>query len=146
MPGPGANFSERIVETNAPVSGVVGCLPQGALQNPLTQNNAEHYGMARELVPPSMLEQVARRFKLLSEPARLDLLNHLQIRGEMQVQELVDATGYQQSNVSKHLLLMAQEGVLRRRKAGLNVYYSIDDPTISGLCMLVCGRLQQEMV
>jgi DNA-binding transcriptional ArsR family regulator len=91
-----------------------------------------------------MLEQAARRFKLLSEPVRLELLNQLQVRGEMNVQELVDATGHQQANVSKHLLLMAREGVLRRRKEGLNVYYGIEDPTISGLCMLVCGRLRQE--
>jgi ArsR family transcriptional regulator len=94
--------------------------------------------MAKELVPPVLLEQAARRFKLLSEPAQL------QVRGEMNVQELVDATGLQQANVSKHLLLLAREGILRRRKEGLNVYYTIEDPTISGLCMLVCGRLQQE--
>lgn len=100
--------------------------------------------MAKELVPPQLLDQTARRFKLLSEPVRLELLNHLQVRGEMNVQELVDATGQQQANVSKHLLLLAREGVLHRRKEGLNVFYRIDDPTISGLCMLVCGRLRQE--
>lgn len=100
--------------------------------------------MAKELVPLQMIEQAARRFKLLSEPVRLELLNHLQSKGEMNVQELVDATGQQQANVSKHLLLMAREGILRRRKEGLNVYYAIEDPTISGLCMLVCGRLRQE--
>lgn len=101
--------------------------------------------MPKELLPPPMIEQVARRFKLLSEPVRLELLNQMQVHGEMSVQELVDATGYQQANVSKHLLLMAREGILNRRKEGLNVFYGIEDPTISGLCMLVCGRLQQEM-
>ncbi len=99
--------------------------------------------MAKELVPPSMIEMAARRFKLLSEPVRLELLNRLQVSGEMNVQELVEATGYQQANVSKHLLLMAREGVLSRRKEGLNVYYGIEDPSISGLCMLVCGQLRQ---
>lgn len=100
--------------------------------------------MAKELVPPSQIEQVARRFKLLSEPVRLVLLNHLHTRGETNVQDLVEATGYQQANVSKHLLLMAREGLLHRRKEGLNVYYAIDDPTVSGLCMLVCSNLRPE--
>ena len=102
--------------------------------------------MTKDLVPAPMIDLAARRFKLLSEPARLELLNQLQAHGEMSVQELVDATRFQQANVSKHLLLMAREGILNRRKEGLNVYYSIEDPTISGLCMLVCGRLRQEEV
>lgn len=97
--------------------------------------------MAKALVPSCKLDQVARRFKLLSEPVRLQLLNQLQIHGELNVQELVDATGFQQANVSKHLLLMAREHVLRRRKEGLNVYYSIQDPAISGLCMLASSSL-----
>ena len=100
----------------------------------------------KNLLPPPMINQVARRFKVLSETVRLEILNHLQVNGEMSVQELVISTGHQQANVSKHLLLMAREGILRRRKDGLNVFYSIEDPTISGLCMLVCGRLQQETV
>lgn len=91
-----------------------------------------------------MIEQVARRFKLLSEPVRLELLNQLQVRGALSVQELVEATGHQQANVSKHLLLMAREGLLSRRKEGLNVYYDIEDPTVSGLCVLVCSRIRQE--
>lgn len=100
--------------------------------------------MSRELLPTDFIDQVARRFKLLSEPVRLQLLNHLHVHGEQTVQELVSATGHQQANVSKHLLQMAREGILSRRKAGLNVYYAIDDPTISSLCLLVCGRLRQE--
>ena len=102
--------------------------------------------MVKQLLPPKMIDKVARRFKLLSEKVRLEILNQLQVNGEMNVHELVEATGYQQSNVSKHLLLMARDGILSRRKDGLNVYYDIDDPTISGLCMLVCSRLQQEEV
>ena len=102
--------------------------------------------MVKQLLPPKMIDKVARRFKLLSEKVRLEILNQLQVNGEMNVHELVEATGYQQSNVSKHLLLMARDGILNRRKDGLNVYYDIDDPTISGLCMLVCSRLQQEEV
>lgn len=100
--------------------------------------------MKEELVPQAQMEQAAQRFKLLSEPVRLELLNQLQQHGEMAVNELVDATGYRQANVSKHLGLLADGNLVARRKEGLYVYYRISDSTLSALCMLVCGRLRTE--
>ena len=99
--------------------------------------------MSIELLPRPMIERVAQRFKQLSEPVRLELLNLLQVRGEMNVQQLVEASGHNQANVSKHLLQMARDGLLRRRKDGLHVFYSIQDPTLQSLCLLVCTQLQQ---
>lgn len=100
--------------------------------------------MDDSLVPSEMIDIAARRFKLLSEPARLELLNQLQQHGEMAVNELVEATGYRQANVSKHLGLLAEENLVARRKEGLYVYYRLNDPTLSAICMLVCGRLREE--
>jgi ArsR family transcriptional regulator len=100
--------------------------------------------MDKHLVPSSQLEKVAQRFKLLSEPVRLELLNQLQQHGEMAVNELVEATEYRQANVSKHLGLLADENLVARRKEGLYVYYRINDPTLTALCMLMCGRLREE--
>ncbi|MCA9744352.1 MAG: helix-turn-helix transcriptional regulator [Deferribacteres bacterium] len=100
--------------------------------------------MASQLLPEAFLEKVAQRFKALGDPLRLKLLNNLGEHGEMCVMELVEATGQQQANISKHLAVMTREGLLRRRKSGLKVYYSIDDPSIHGLCLLVCGRLREE--
>lgn len=100
--------------------------------------------MTTQLMPEPLLAKVAKRFKALSVPLRLKLLNQLVLHGEMCVMDLVAATGQQQANVSKHLAVMAREGLLRRRKAGLKVYYSIDDPSLHGLCLLVCGRLREE--
>ena len=100
---------------------------------------------AKELVSPLLVDRVARRFKVLSEPVRLQLLSVLHAEGEMTVQELVSATGHHQANVSKHLNLMAKEGMLSRNKEGLFVYYAIQDSTIQGLCLLVSGRIRQEM-
>jgi len=91
-----------------------------------------------------MIARAARRFKLLGEPVRLELLNQLQLQGEMNVQELVEATGHLQANVSKHLGLLGREGLVTRRKEGLNAYYSIADPTLAALCTLVCGQIRQE--
>lgn len=100
--------------------------------------------MSQELLPEQLLERVAQRFKILSEPVRLQLLNQLQVHGEMNVQELVKATSQRQANVSKHLGIMKREGLLHRRKEGLHVYYSLDDPSIQALCLLVCGQLREE--
>lgn len=100
--------------------------------------------MTHTLMPSELLQQVARRFKLLGEPTRLELLNLLNTVGESTVQALVESTGFSQPNVSKHLLLMAKEGLLNRRQSGLQVYYSISDPSLAGLCLLVCGQIREE--
>ena len=100
--------------------------------------------MAHQLMPSDLIQRVARRFKLLGEPARLELLNLLNIHGESTVRALVESSGYSQPNVSKHLLLMAREGILARRQEGLQVFYSVADPSLAGLCLLVCGQLKEE--
>jgi ArsR family transcriptional regulator len=100
--------------------------------------------MDRPLLPPDEIEAVARRFEVLGEPARLRLLSALHADGEQAVGELVEATGFRQSNVSKHLRSMAEEGLLRRRRDGVHVYYALDDPTLGALCMLVSRRLREE--
>jgi ArsR family transcriptional regulator len=89
------------------------------------------------------LALVARRFAVLSEPMRLRLL-HALFDGEKPVNTLVDATGGTQANVSRHLQNLADAGLLARRKEGLQVFYSIADPSIFQLCELVCGSLEKQ--
>jgi ArsR family transcriptional regulator len=81
---------------------------------------------------------------MLAEPMRLRLLNELR-DSEKTVTALVEATGAGQANVSKHLSLMADAGMVGRRKEGLNVFYFIADESLFELCDLVCGRLQREL-
>ena len=64
--------------------------------------------------------------------------------GEQTVGEIVDATGYRQPNVSKHLSILTEEDLLVRRRDGVHVYYALDDPTLGALCMLVSRRLRSE--
>lgn len=97
--------------------------------------------MAETLVPTTILEQVARRFRLLGDPVRLQILNVLTTRSEANVQEIVEATGQSQANVSKHLRALADESLVGRRKDGVFVYYRVTDPTLNALCMLVCTRV-----
>ena len=91
-------------------------------------------------VPEEVVQQVAEYFSILSEPMRLKILNLLR-DGEKCVQELVEATATSQANVSKHLKVMLQAGILSRRTEGTSAYYRVEDPLIFDLCNLVCDRL-----
>jgi DNA-binding transcriptional ArsR family regulator len=93
-----------------------------------------------DTVPPEVVQQVAEYFSVLSEPMRLRILNLLR-DGEKCVQELVDATQTSQANVSKHLKVMLQAGILNRRTEGTSAYYSVSDDLIFDLCGMVCDRI-----
>jgi DNA-binding transcriptional ArsR family regulator len=93
---------------------------------------------------PELLELIATRFKVLGEPARLQILNVLR-DGELTVTELVDATGLGQANVSKHLQLLLSMGFVERRKEGLFAYYTLSDKDVFRLCDIMCGRLEAEV-
>ena len=66
-------------------------------------------------------------------------------RGERNVTELIAATSLTQANASRHLHTLTEAGVLKRRKLGLRVLYSIADPNIFNLCEHVRGSLQQRI-
>jgi ArsR family transcriptional regulator len=101
--------------------------------------------MARKSpLPDAALDLVARRFAVLAEPMRLRLIQAL-FAGEKNVNALVEETGGTQANVSRHLQTLTQAHVLARRKDGLQVFYSIADPSIFKLCELVCGSLEKQL-
>jgi DNA-binding transcriptional ArsR family regulator len=86
---------------------------------------------------------VAERFRVLGEPARLELMNALRA-GERTVGELVEETGLGTANVSKHLQLLHGAGFATRRKEGLYVYYGLAGEDVFRLCDIMCGRLAAE--
>ncbi len=94
-------------------------------------------------VSPAMLDFVARRFRLLGEPLRLRIVQSL-MPGERTVNEIVEATEASQSNVSKHLHALTEAGLLGRRRAGNNIYYSIADKAVFKLCDLMCASAERE--
>lgn len=84
-----------------------------------------------------MMDLIARRFRTLGEPLRLRILQLLE-RGEMTVGELVQRLNGNQPNVSKHLAILHDAGLVSRRREGTSVLYSIGDPMVFRLCELVC--------
>jgi DNA-binding transcriptional ArsR family regulator len=86
------------------------------------------------------LERVAGQFRLLGEPMRLKILQAICAR-PLTVSEIVDATGATQSNISRHLSLLAAAGIIKRQKDGLFVYYGMSNPLTLKLCALVHKEL-----
>jgi DNA-binding transcriptional ArsR family regulator len=95
-------------------------------------------------LPDELVELIARRFRVIGEPMRIRLLDRLRA-GEASVNELAEALGASQQNVSKHLGVLADAGILGRRKDGNHVYYRIVDEGVFGLCEQVCGSLQAQL-
>ena len=76
-----------------------------------------------------LFEVVSGYFGLLAEPTRLKILNAI-CDGERSVSEIVEQVGSSQTNVSRHLNMMYGRGVLKRRREGATVYYSVSDPNL----------------
>ncbi len=95
-------------------------------------------------LPDELAELIARRFRLLGEPMRIKLLDRLRA-GEASVQELATEVGTTQQNVSKHLGVLADAGVVARRKQGNFVYYRVVDDGVWQLCNDVCGSVERQL-
>lgn len=89
------------------------------------------------------LDTIAERFRILGEPMRLRILAALKAGGELPVSALVEATGGQQANISRHLAALRQAGVVARRREGTWIYYRVCDPLVFRLCETVCGGDQK---
>lgn len=87
------------------------------------------------------LDVIANRFRALSEVSRLKIVQCLQ-DGEKNVTEIVESTGLSQPNVSRHLQILVQAGLIGRKKDGLSVLYKITDKTLSKICKIVCESLE----
>ena len=90
------------------------------------------------------LELVAARFRAMGEPLRLRILQQLE-GGERSVSALAESVASTQPNVSKHLKVLQDAGLLRRRQQGTSVYYSIADAMVFELCDMICSRLRDRL-
>jgi ArsR family transcriptional regulator len=100
--------------------------------------------MMSRAIPDDLLELMAEKFHMLADPTRLSILRAL-MESERSVGQVVSETIRGQANVSKHDKLMADAGLVRRRKEGLQVYYRLDDPLVEQLCALVCSTIRGEV-
>ena len=98
----------------------------------------------RPAMTPEALELVAARFRAMGEPLRLRILQELE-DGERSVSALVERVGSTQPNVSKHLRVLQDAGLLRRRQQGNVAFYSIADAMVFELCDIICSKLRDRL-
>jgi ArsR family transcriptional regulator len=88
------------------------------------------------------IELAARSLKAIAHPLRLKILC---VIGDQEacVQEIVDTVGTSQSNISQHLAILREKGVLQTRKDANRVFYRVADPRTLQLVSLMrevfCG-------
>jgi DNA-binding transcriptional ArsR family regulator len=87
-----------------------------------------------------VFESVARYFSVLGEPTRLRIL-HALCQEEKCVNDIIQVTGLAQANVSRHLGLMYQAGMLSRRREGTQIFYKVADTMYVELCRSVSIQL-----
>jgi DNA-binding transcriptional ArsR family regulator len=93
---------------------------------------------------PELLEEYSQFFRLLSEPARLQLLCQLRY-GPTDVASLISATGFSQSHISRQLGQLQRAGLVRCEREGARTIWQADGDLVDELCHLVQSRLKQRL-
>ncbi|MEM2909518.1 MAG: metalloregulator ArsR/SmtB family transcription factor [Nitrososphaerota archaeon] len=78
----------------------------------------------------------AKFCKAMAHPTRLHVLDLLKL-GEKTVNELIEEVGVAQANLSQHLAILRDVGIVETRREGPNVYYRIANPKVVEACDLV---------
>jgi ArsR family transcriptional regulator len=94
---------------------------------------------------PEAAELIANRFRALSDPTRLRIIDLLRTKEEASVGELTEALEASQQNISKHLSSLLAGGFVARRKQGTSALYRISDPEVLDLCDRVCGGIETQL-
>jgi DNA-binding transcriptional ArsR family regulator len=101
----------------------------GNLSHPVRPvlNLPEHAGAEIDLFADDAdIERASRSLKAMSHPLRLKILCTLGDQ-EISVQEIVEHVGTSQSNISQHLAILRDKGILASRKDANRVYYRVSD-------------------
>ena len=92
----------------------------------------------------TLYEFHAQFCKTLADANRLLIIAEL-VNGEKSVTDLANNLGLHQANVSKHLALMRERGLVETRRDGVSIYYSLSDPRIMKAIELLV-RVQADLV
>jgi ArsR family transcriptional regulator len=91
-----------------------------------------------------LFKMQAKVCKTLASPVRMGIIYALK-SGERTVTELVEATGLTKSNISQHLAVLKNADMLRFRREGVNIFYSISSPKIVEACRLMREVLMEQL-
>ncbi len=105
-------------------------LPSKAASSPVSESD-QVFDLAAEL------------FRVMSAPLRLKIISSL-CDGERNVSELLSEISTTQPNMSQHLNMLYQAGVLGKRRDGVQIYYRIVNQRVVTLCRAVCTQIASE--
>lgn len=105
------------------------------------ENLIENY--KKHQLPEDTLFDICNLLKILGEPSRIKIVLAL-AEGEMCVYHIVKAVGSNQSAVSHQLRILRENKVIKARREGQNIIYSLDDEHIMQIVNLVKIHVQEE--
>ncbi len=91
-----------------------------------------------------IFELQAEVCKIFTNAKRLEIIHALK-EGEKTVTELVEILGIPKANVSQHLSILKNRGILKSRREGVNIYYSISNPKVIQACNLMREVLSEQL-
>ena len=84
--------------------------------------------------------KIAEIYKAFSDPTRLKILKLLVDHKFQCVNAITGKLGVTQSAVSQHLRILSEAGILKSRKEGTSVYYTINDKRVMGIIRMLKGN------
>lgn len=93
---------------------------------------------------PETLNQAADTLRVLAHPVRLRIVDLIHTMGELPVSEIMKHLAIAQSAASQHLNHMRRTGLLKSRRDGKEVWYSIADERPIALLNCMCGRREEK--
>jgi ArsR family transcriptional regulator, lead/cadmium/zinc/bismuth-responsive transcriptional repressor len=96
-----------------------------------------------KLIPESTAAQLADLFKALGDPTRVKII-HALVQSELCVHDLTEVLSMGQSAVSHQLRLLRNMRIVKRRKVGKTVFYSLDDDHVEQIFLLTLQHLKHE--
>jgi ArsR family transcriptional regulator len=90
---------------------------------------------------PQRYQLQADLFAALAHPIRVAIVDKLR-QGEVCVCDIAEQIGAERSNTSRHLAIMLKAGVVKTRKEGLQIFYSIRTPCVCNFLDCACEAIQ----
>ena len=99
---------------------------------------------------PRLAKEAAQIARAISHPVRMQILQELRQEGGAYVMHLTAVLGRPQANISQHLMVLRQAGLVRAIREGMTVRYEISDPALlvvlDNLMAMATKRLSQTAV
>ncbi|MBI5468855.1 MAG: winged helix-turn-helix transcriptional regulator [Deltaproteobacteria bacterium] len=87
----------------------------------------------KDSIPKEIYEIHASICQCLANPKRLEILNTLRDK-ELSATEIADKIGISSANASQHLAIMRNKGILKSRREGVSIHYSLANPKVITAC------------